>query len=154
MRDKPPADHHKIHSQRQRQRDFPALPLLRKDIRHKESILIKHNIKTMKKVHNFTAGPCALPQVAIDKAIEALKDFKGTGIPVISIGIPTVVNAATIVNDTLDLIIGSLKENADAINNKQDSLNAAQLDAVNSGITSEDVAQIETNKNKLNNKAE
>ena len=35
------------------------------------------------------------------------------GIPVISIGIPTVVNAATIVNDTLDLIIGSLKENAD-----------------------------------------
>ena len=39
----------------------------------------------MKKVHNFTAGPCILPQQAIDKAIEALKDFKGTGIPVISI---------------------------------------------------------------------
>ena len=39
----------------------------------------------MKKVHNFTAGPCALPQQAIDAAIEALKDFKGTGIPVISI---------------------------------------------------------------------
>ena len=39
----------------------------------------------MKKVHNFTAGPCALPQVVIDNAIEALKDFKGTGIPVISI---------------------------------------------------------------------
>ena len=39
----------------------------------------------MKKVHNFTAGPCALPQQAIDSAIEALKDFKGTGIPVISI---------------------------------------------------------------------
>lgn len=39
----------------------------------------------MKKVHNFTAGPCALPQVAIDNAIEALKDFKKTGIPVISI---------------------------------------------------------------------
>ena len=39
----------------------------------------------MKKVHNFTAGPCVLPQQAIDKAIEALKDFKGTGIPVISI---------------------------------------------------------------------
>lgn len=39
----------------------------------------------MKKVHNFTAGPCALPQVAIDNAIEALKDFKETGIPVISI---------------------------------------------------------------------
>ena len=39
----------------------------------------------MKKVHNFTAGPCILPQQAIDKAIEALKDFKGTGSPVISI---------------------------------------------------------------------
>lgn len=35
------------------------------------------------------------------------------GIPVISLGIPTVVNAATIVSDTLDLIIDSLKENAD-----------------------------------------
>ena len=39
----------------------------------------------MKQVHNFTAGPCALPQQAIDNAIEALKYFKGTGIPVISI---------------------------------------------------------------------
>jgi len=39
----------------------------------------------MKKVHNFTAGPCILPQQAIDNAIEALKDFKNTGIPVISI---------------------------------------------------------------------
>ena len=28
----------------------------------------------MKKVHNFTAGPCILPQQAIDNAIEALKD--------------------------------------------------------------------------------
>ena len=39
----------------------------------------------MKKVHNFTAGPCILPREAIDKTIEALKDFKGTGLPVISI---------------------------------------------------------------------
>ena len=39
----------------------------------------------MKKVHNFTAGPCVLPQAAIDAAIEALKDFKGTGVPVVSI---------------------------------------------------------------------
>lgn len=39
----------------------------------------------MAKVHNFTAGPCILPQQAIDNAIEALKDFKGTGIPVISV---------------------------------------------------------------------
>lgn len=35
------------------------------------------------------------------------------GIPVISLGIPTVVNAATIVSDTLDLIIDSLKENSE-----------------------------------------
>ena len=39
----------------------------------------------MNKVHNFTAGPYVLPQQAIDSAIEALKDFKGTGVPVISI---------------------------------------------------------------------
>ncbi len=37
----------------------------------------------MGKVHVFNAGPCILPQVAIDNAIAALKDFKGTGVPVI-----------------------------------------------------------------------
>lgn len=35
------------------------------------------------------------------------------GIPVLAIGIPTVVNAATIVNDTLDLIIGEMKQTAE-----------------------------------------
>ena len=35
------------------------------------------------------------------------------GIPVISLGIPTVVNAATMVNDTMDLIINSLKNEAE-----------------------------------------
>ena len=39
----------------------------------------------MNKVHNFTAGPCVLPQAAIDAAIAALKDFKGTGVPVVCI---------------------------------------------------------------------
>ena len=39
----------------------------------------------MRQVHNFTAGPCLLPQQAIDKAIDALKDFDGTGLPVVSI---------------------------------------------------------------------
>ena len=39
----------------------------------------------MKTVHNFNAGPCALPQQAVDKAIEALKDFAGTGMPVICV---------------------------------------------------------------------
>lgn len=36
-------------------------------------------------MHVFNAGPCLLPQVAIDNAIEALKDFKGTGVSLISI---------------------------------------------------------------------
>ena len=39
----------------------------------------------MKKVHVFNAGPCKLPQPAIDAAIEALKDFAGTGMSVIEI---------------------------------------------------------------------
>ncbi len=39
----------------------------------------------MKKVHVFNAGPCILPQVAIDNAAEALKDFKGTGVSLLSI---------------------------------------------------------------------
>ena len=39
----------------------------------------------MKTVHNFNAGPCALPQQVVDKAIEALKDFAGTGMPVICV---------------------------------------------------------------------
>lgn len=37
---------------------------------------------------------------------------KVLGVPIIAIGIPTVVDAATIVNDTLDLIIDSLKQEA------------------------------------------
>jgi phosphoserine aminotransferase len=39
----------------------------------------------MAKVHVFNAGPCLLPEQAIDNAIEALKDFKGTGVSVLSI---------------------------------------------------------------------
>ena len=39
----------------------------------------------MKKVHVFNAGPCALPQIALDKAVEAIKDFKGTGVSLLSI---------------------------------------------------------------------
>ena len=38
-----------------------------------------------KKVHIFNAGPCVLPEPAIEAAIEALKDFKGTGMSVIEI---------------------------------------------------------------------
>lgn len=39
----------------------------------------------MSKVHVFNAGPCLLPQVAIDNACAALKDFAGTGVSLISI---------------------------------------------------------------------
>ena len=39
----------------------------------------------MKKVHVFNAGPCLLPAAAIDAAIDALKDFKGTGVSMISV---------------------------------------------------------------------
>ncbi len=39
----------------------------------------------MKKVHNFNAGPCVLPDQAIQKSIEALKDFAGTGMAVIEV---------------------------------------------------------------------
>ncbi len=39
----------------------------------------------MKKVHNFNAGPCVLPEQAIERSIEALRDFAGTGMPVISV---------------------------------------------------------------------
>ncbi|MDL2312166.1 3-phosphoserine/phosphohydroxythreonine transaminase [Bacteroidales bacterium OttesenSCG-928-B11] len=39
----------------------------------------------MKTVHNFNAGPCVLPREAVNVAIEALKDFAGTGMSVIEI---------------------------------------------------------------------
>jgi len=39
----------------------------------------------MKKVHVFNAGPCLLPQDVYDSAIEAIKDFAGTGVSVLSI---------------------------------------------------------------------
>ena len=38
-----------------------------------------------KKVHVFNAGPCLLPQSAIDNTIEALRDFSGTGVSLLSI---------------------------------------------------------------------
>ena len=39
----------------------------------------------MANVHVFNAGPCLLPQQAIDSSIEALKNFKNTGISVLSV---------------------------------------------------------------------
>lgn len=39
----------------------------------------------MKQAHNFNAGPCVLPKPAIEAAIAALQDFKGTGMSVIEV---------------------------------------------------------------------
>ena len=39
-------------------------------------------------------------------------DEKTLGVPVIAIGIPTVVDAATIAGDTIELIVGSLEKHA------------------------------------------
>ena len=39
----------------------------------------------MKVAHNFNAGPCVLPKPAVAAAIDALQDFKGTGISVIEV---------------------------------------------------------------------
>lgn len=37
------------------------------------------------KKHNFGAGPCILPQVALDAAVAAIKDFNGIGLSVLEI---------------------------------------------------------------------
>jgi len=39
----------------------------------------------MTKVHNFSAGPSILPQEAIEESIEGLRNFKNSGIPVVSV---------------------------------------------------------------------
>ena len=39
----------------------------------------------MSKKHVFNAGPCLLPQEVYDHAVEAIKDFAGTGVSVMSI---------------------------------------------------------------------
>jgi phosphoserine aminotransferase len=39
----------------------------------------------MNKKHIFNAGPCILPQEALDASIEAIRDFKGTGVSLLCI---------------------------------------------------------------------
>ena len=39
----------------------------------------------MTKKHNFYPGPSIMPQFTVDKTIEALKDFDGTGLSIIEI---------------------------------------------------------------------
>ena len=54
-----------------------------------------------------------------------------------------------VLNETFDAIDAQVKTIESSLNSKQTALSTAQLAAVNSGITSEDVAQIETNKNNI-----
>lgn len=37
------------------------------------------------KKHNFNAGPCVLPRPAVESAIEAIRDFDGTGVGILEI---------------------------------------------------------------------
>ena len=39
----------------------------------------------MSNKHVFNAGPCLLPQEVYDRSIEAIRDFKGTGVSLLSI---------------------------------------------------------------------
>ena len=39
----------------------------------------------MAKVHVFNAGPCLLPQVVLDRANDAIKEFAGTGVSLLCI---------------------------------------------------------------------
>ncbi len=39
----------------------------------------------MKQMHNFNAGPCVLPRQAVESAIEAIRNFDGTGIGILEI---------------------------------------------------------------------
>lgn len=49
-----------------------------------QSILLPQ-ISAMSKIHNFSAGPAILPQVAIDEGIKALRDFAGTGMSILEV---------------------------------------------------------------------
>ena len=39
----------------------------------------------MAQMHNFNAGPCVLPRQAVESAIDAIRDFDGTGIGILEI---------------------------------------------------------------------
>jgi len=64
------------------------------------------------KKHNFYAGPSILPQYTIDKSIEGIKDFAGTGLSVLEIShrskefIACMNNAIALVRELLDVPAG------------------------------------------------
>ena len=43
------------------------------------------NLKKMSKKHNFSAGPCILPQEVFQKSAEAILDFNGIGLSLLEI---------------------------------------------------------------------
>lgn len=65
-------------------------------------IKLKHKYHIMKK-HNFYAGPSILPQYTIEKTIEGIKDFAGTGLSVLEISHRSKEFVACM-NDTIALV--------------------------------------------------
>lgn len=64
------------------------------------------------KKHNFYAGPSILPQYTIDKSIEGIRNFAGTGLSVLEIShrskefIECMNNATALVKELLDVPAG------------------------------------------------
>ncbi len=42
-------------------------------------------VATKKKVHNYSAGPCILPQEVFEQAAQAVLDFEGSGLSILEI---------------------------------------------------------------------
>lgn len=63
----------------------------------------------MSKVHNFSAGPAILPQEVFEKSIEAIKNFRGTGLSLLEVShrgkefTEVMANAQTLVKDLMQL---------------------------------------------------
>lgn len=62
------------------------------------------------------------------------------GLPVIAIGVPTVVEAATIANDTIELFVNSMKKEIENSNDKSDKING--LYTLLESVSNEDKYQV------------
>ena len=62
------------------------------------------------------------------------------GVPVIAIGVPTVVEAATIANDTIELFVNSMKKEIENSNDKNDKING--LYTLLESVSNEDKYQV------------
>ena len=71
-----------------------------------------NNSQTMSKVHNFSAGPGILPQIAIDNSIKAIQNFAGMDLSILEISHRSkqyeavVAEASQIVKDLLNVPAG------------------------------------------------